>query len=166
MYFENLTSPELVKTEFRRLAMKHHPDVGGDNDTMRIIIEEYHAALKKLDGYESVGTDGREHTYTYREAYEQAIIEKIEELLGLHLDGVEIWIVGTWIWVDGNTRPYKEALKKTGFTWIPFRRKWSWKPYHSKSRQKHTTAGFDSLCAKYGVRKIETDKEWTVSKVA
>lgn len=30
-----------IKTQFRKLAMKHHPDKGGDHETMQKIIAAY-----------------------------------------------------------------------------------------------------------------------------
>lgn len=36
--FANITTLDELKREFRRLAMLHHPDRGGDTRTMQIII--------------------------------------------------------------------------------------------------------------------------------
>lgn len=56
-------APDDIKTAFRRLAMKHHPDrVGGDPARFQIIKEAYEilsdpARREKLDaGFESGGT--------------------------------------------------------------------------------------------------------------
>lgn len=40
-YFESCKTLDELKKEFRRLAMKHHPDVGGDTATMQTINAEF-----------------------------------------------------------------------------------------------------------------------------
>ena len=40
-YFEKVNNLDKLKAEYRRLAMKHHPDVGGDTATMQAINAEY-----------------------------------------------------------------------------------------------------------------------------
>ena len=44
-YFTNCTTLDELKKEFRRLAMLHHPDHGGDVDTMKAINAEYDAVF-------------------------------------------------------------------------------------------------------------------------
>ena len=40
-YFNNINSLDELKKEFRRLAMLHHPDRGGDTATMQAINPEF-----------------------------------------------------------------------------------------------------------------------------
>lgn len=35
----------------------------------------------------------------------------------IQLVGVNITIVGNWIWIDGETYPHKSTLKEFGFKW-------------------------------------------------
>ena len=109
-YFLNLTTVFEIKKKFRELAMQHHPDLGGDNETMRIILEQYHEALAGVDGQSSFDEQGTEHTYHYNEANEAAIAEKIQQLLSLRMKNVEVALVGTWIWVSGDTKPHSKKL--------------------------------------------------------
>ena len=56
-YFNNCNTLDELKKEYRRLAMIHHPDRGGDLETMKTINAEYeqrHAEL--LDGYNTRST--------------------------------------------------------------------------------------------------------------
>ena len=50
-YFQGATSASDVKTEYRKLAKKLHPDVGGSEEQMKQLQEEYQQALDNL-GYE------------------------------------------------------------------------------------------------------------------
>lgn len=40
-YFSNCRSLDELKAEYRRLTLKHHPDVGGDVETMKEINTEH-----------------------------------------------------------------------------------------------------------------------------
>ena len=47
-YFAQCKNLEELKKEFRRLAMLHHPDRGGDQETMKAINNEYDAVFPAL----------------------------------------------------------------------------------------------------------------------
>ncbi len=149
--FKTLRTVKEVKSLYRELAMKHHPDRGGDTATMQEVNRFYHEALKRCDRQQEMGTDGREHTYHYNENVEQSIMDKISEILALRLDGVDVWLVGSWVWLQGNTRPHREALKAIECLWHGQRQMWYWKPYAGKTRY-NKNASFGDLAATYGAR--------------
>jgi hypothetical protein len=104
-----------IKNKYRELARRFHPDLGGCQDTMKAINNQYHEALKGKHKTETTDKEtGKTHTYYYNEKVEQAIIEKLRELLGLQLPEVTIELVGTWIWIHGNTKPFRKQLGKDG----------------------------------------------------
>jgi curved DNA-binding protein CbpA len=45
-YFEGCTSLDEVKSRYKELALKHHPDRGGDTKTMQAINLEYESIKK------------------------------------------------------------------------------------------------------------------------
>lgn len=47
-YFNNITSLDELKKAYRRLAMKHHPDRGGDTATMQAINAEFETLFPAL----------------------------------------------------------------------------------------------------------------------
>ena len=47
-HFQGITSASDVKAEFRKLAKKLHPDVGGSEEQMKQLQEEYQQALRNL----------------------------------------------------------------------------------------------------------------------
>jgi len=121
MYFNHLHTVEDIKREYRRLAWLHHPDRdGGDTATMQRINAEYEMALKRCDGQTSQGSDGKDHTYHYDQKKERDLIDKINELLSLKLEDINIWLVGTWLWIDGDTKPHREALKAAWGSFVGF----------------------------------------------
>jgi hypothetical protein len=160
-YFSNIKSVNDIKSHYRALAMQFHPDRNPAPDATRIMQEinaAYVAALEASDGFTEIGSDDKEHTYHYNPEHEQAIMDKINELIGLKLAGIEIWLIGKWIWVMGNTRPVKEELKKAGLIWHGKRLAWYWKPYYGKT---HYNAGVDleGLAEYYGAEMFNQKHE-------
>jgi len=78
-------------------------------------------------------------------------MDKLAELLRLSLPGCEIWLIGKWLWVKGDTRPVRGALKGAGLRWHNERQAWFWKPYASKARY-NDKVDFDDLADYYGCR--------------
>ena len=150
-YFQHLDTVEAVKTHYRELAMQHHPDKGGELATMQEINSQYHTALKKLDGQAQ-----DERTYTYKAEVEQELMDKLQELLKLR--SLDIALIGYWIWVTGDTKPNREALKAAGLQWHSKRKCWYYKPAGWKKSQR-SNSSLDELAGKYGYRGFETAAE-------
>ena len=164
MYFTNLQTVAEIKTEYKRLCFKYHPDVSGFDSTaqMQDINAAYLEALQALDGQTTSGSDGKDHVYNYDYAREVGAMDVIDNLLKSKLTAsVEIELIGFWIWVSGTERKDKETrqiLKDNGFLWHSKRLKWYWKPagwksYHAKNLD------FDDLRAMYGGTKYRKQKE-------
>jgi hypothetical protein len=150
-FFAGCTTPTEVKSRYRHLAMQWHPDRGGDTATMQAINAQYKQVLARMDGTQETGTDNQPHTYHYNDAAEQAIIDKLAALLRSKLPGCDIWLIGKWIWVQGDTRPVRETLKANGLVWHAKRLAWYW---HRPEDYSHYNARGDlaSMAAKYGAR--------------
>lgn len=157
-YFDGVKSPEEAKKLYHKLAMKFHPDRGGSLEEMKLVNNEYHEILSRLNGFTSKGSDNKEHTYHYHRDVEQAVMDKIDEFLQLRRDEVKVMLVGTWIWLSGQTRPIKDWLKEKGYRWQPHREMWSWssKPYRRRARPNAT---FNGLARKYGYQEFKGYEE-------
>ena len=159
-YFTNTHTVGQAKSLYRQLAKENHPDLHGTEATevMQQINDEYHDLLKSLDGSTSVGSDGKQHTYRYNRDVEQAIMDKIMELLALNLPDIEIELIGTWVWVSGDTKPVKDKLGKdgAGLRWHSKRERWYW---HGATyrRRYNKDASFSDLRRMYGSRSFEAD---------
>jgi hypothetical protein len=147
-HFERAYTVEAVKKLYKQLAFEFHPDLGGDVETMKAVNAEYHEKLRFLDGMTSHGSDGKEHQYRYSQTTEQKVIDKISELLGLRLPLVEIELIGTWIWITGQTREVKEQLKAAKCRYNSKRECWCWSP--AKWRGRGSKGSLEDLACKYG----------------
>ena len=124
-FFVNCSNLDELKKAFHAAAMKHHPDHGGDTATMQAIMEEYRARFEvlKRSQNEQAADDptGKVHTTT-----ESAgdFIDIINALL--NLDGLTVELCGRWLWIGGETRKHKDALKAAGCRWCSNKKLWSW----------------------------------------
>lgn len=156
MFFEDCEkNVEAVKYLYRDLAKQHHPDLGGNTETMQRINAEYEALLRSLDGSTSTGTDKKEHTYHYNHSAERAVMEKLHEILSLGIDGANVFLIGSWIWVKGDTKPYRKELKRIGLRWISRRQAWAFSA--KKWTRRASSGSLDDLAAKYGAEEVVSD---------
>ena len=84
--------------------------------------------------------------------------QKLREVLQkiINFDGINIEIVGCWIWVDGNTYTYKTELKETGFKWAREKKKWYFhtEAFRKKSRRK---LSMEDIRNYYGSTEVQTE---------
>lgn len=156
-YFKNCGTVDEIKREYHKLAFLYHPDKGGDTEIMKTINNEYLIALQNCDGQTTTGTDGKTHTYTYNEETEQEIIDKIRELITINMQGVSIELIGRWIWISGDTRKYKEELKKAACKYSGKKKAWYF--HTGKWRKKGTAGSLDDIRAKYGYKTYEQEQQ-------
>jgi len=158
--FDDCSKPAEVKQKMARLAFRHHPNHGGDNDTMRQILEAYHERLEELDRYTETGSDGKEHTYYYNETRENAQLNAAIRA-ALVVKGIAtVELVGTWVWVTFHNKPdkptretFKAIFDDVGkFHWNRKRGTWQWKPAGSRSRA--SSLDNDTLKAVHGSERV------------
>ena len=156
-YFIKFTTVEQIKFNYRKLCMEHHPDRGGETETMQEINLQYQQALESAHGQVSSGTDGAEHQYYYHADIEAALMELINQLLQLHMKDVEIALIGTWLWIIGDTKPHKSHLRDIGCRWH-FKRK-CWYFHTGIYRVSTSSAELSELSEKYGYQSFNPKQQ-------
>ena len=138
---------EELKVEYRQLAMAHHPDRGGDDETMKAINAEYDALFLILKDIHK-NKDGE--TYTARQASTETA-EQFKALIDelMKMDDIIIEIIGCFVWVTGDTKPYRSKLKELKFQWHSKKIAWYLKPENYR-RQSRRDYGFDEIRTMYG----------------
>ena len=147
MYFKNVRTLEELKKQYRVLAMKNHPDKGGDVEIMKAINAEYDELFKRVKDIH-VNAKGETYTKETTEAPNEFrdIIDKLMKMVGVHIE-----LIGSFIWLSGNTKPFKDILKELGFKWSKGKSMWYKAPegYRRKTRTNHS---IDDIRDMFGVR--------------
>jgi hypothetical protein len=158
IYFLDCSSIEEIKRKFKQLALKHHPDLGGDPEIMKEVNRQYQEALKKGDGQSYTGDDQKEHIYKYHDELEEELAQKMMDLIALKMADVEIYLIGLWLWIIGDSKEYKDKLKALGCWWHPKRECWYFKPQQIKS--KRSKGSLEDLAKKYGIENVHHFKKY------
>ena len=155
-YFNNIHSLEELRKEYKRLVKLNHPDNGGNEETIKAINAEYDKMFDRLKDADTSTNNNSKTANRYNKDIDAAIREAINRII--HLEGIQIDLVGTWVWVFGNSYPVKDQLKAAGFRYSGNRKAWYW---HSNEEKKKGASkrSMDELKAFYGCQTVEKEKK-------
>lgn len=130
--FERVETLEELKREYKTLAMKYHPDRGGDTETMKFINAKYDEVFLQV---KDTHRNKKGETYHSESTEMEDEFKDIIDVL-LKFKDITIEIIGSFIWLSGKTKPYKEELKEMGFKWSHNKKMWYKSPDGYKRRGK------------------------------
>ena len=126
-FFKDTKTEQEIKARYKQLAKQNHPDLGGCVETMKIVNAEYEISLTKF--YQVSGKSITEIDELL--AKDHVLRSKLNEII--NCEGLEIEICGSWIWVTGLTKDFKDILKTNGFFWASKKKAWYWRQEENKS---------------------------------
>ena len=143
-YFANCKTLDELKKEYRRLAMIHHPDHGGDTATMQAINGEYSELFARLKDQHNAAADEAHRTTETPEEF-IAIISQL-----LRIPGLIVELCGSWLWITGETYAVRDQLKAAGCRWSSSKKAWYWHHPEEGHRWHKGTATMSDIRTKYG----------------
>ncbi len=139
--FKGIEGINEAKKIYKKLAKVLHPDVGGNEEEFKLLNAVY--------------TDLIENKIYFSNDFKIDIeLEKIISLI-LHFENIKIELIGSWIWVSGDTKEIKEKLKEIGFKWASKKKMW----YYGEMKAKNPNPkSIDEIKSKYGSTTLKDDK--------
>jgi curved DNA-binding protein CbpA len=144
IYFNNVSGESEIKTRYKNLAKKYHPDLGGDSEIMKAINAEYEIVI--TGSYQAQGKSITEIEELLKK--DKQAMEVLQAISGI--DGIFIELCGVWLWVTGNTKDVKDKLKESSFKWSPKKKAWYWRPPEQKYRRYGNRYSLEEIRVKYG----------------
>lgn len=140
--FRGIEGINEAKKIYKQLAKKLHPDVGGSDELFKML--------------NSIYTNIIENKIYFSNEFEFDLeIEKIISQL-LHFENIVIEVVGSWIWLSGDTREIKEKLKEIGFKWASKKKMW----YYGEMRGRNPKEkSLEEIKSKYGCETVKKEEK-------
>lgn len=168
-YFENCHTIEEGKARYRELCKQHHPDAGGDTATMQEVNQAWakfqsdHAKSEARTRQKQAHAEGRKSAGDYHDLDE--VGEKLRAVIefALNLEGVEVELMGLWVWLTGNTKAHRETIKQwnadhpeTRIKWAPKKTAWYFAGVPTFNRQDNS---LEEIRNRYGSQKFSKREE-------
>jgi len=145
---KTITDLDSLKQEYRKLALIYHPDKGGTTAQFQELQNEYDKLRDKILSGSTLSEEEKENEIVIDEAIRNAINAVI------NLEGINIQLIGKWVWCSGLTYPVRTVFSSAGFK--PIKKDnifyWVYKGVESKSRG---GTDFNDIVKKYGSTPIK-----------
>ena len=138
--FSEVTGINEAKKVYKTLAKKLHPDVGGSEEEFKLLNAIYNDFIENK-------------IYFSNDFKIDLDLEKIISQI-LHFENITIELVGSWIWLSGDTKEIKDKLKELGFKWDYKKKMWFYGKMKGRNPQEKS---IDEIKAKYGSEILKTN---------
>ena len=144
--FNDVTGLNEAKKVYKRLAKELHPDVGGSEEEFKILNNIYNEII--------------EHKIYFSDGAKFDIeLEKIISQI-LHYENITIEVVGSWIWLSGETKIIKDKLKDLNFKWASKKKMWY---YGEMKGRNHKQKSMSEIKSKYGCETLKTKGKYKIA---
>lgn len=145
-----------LKAAYKKACLKHHPDKGGDLEIMKLVNVAYEF-LKNCESWWTGEQARKAKRQTPLTDTLQAIIDQIKGLPDLKIE-----VIGSWLWISGNTFPHKKILKAAGLKFSGNKKSWY---YHEDAYRKRSKKSFsmDDIRNLHGSEEIKTNRNKTIA---
>lgn len=144
--FKGIEGINEAKKIYKQLAKKLHPDVGGSDELFKMLNSIYTNIIENK-------------IYFTNEFKFDLEIEKIISQI-LHYENILIEVVGSWVWVSGDTREIKEKLKELNFKWASKKKLWF---YGEMKGRNPNEKSMEDIKSKYGFETVKTKEKGKIS---
>lgn len=147
-----------LKQLYRAFALEFHPDHGGSEEAMKQINIKFtwlFEGLKNKQNEEATRAHNEGNWAGYSTTTETPeefidIISKLDQIQNIIVE-----LCGRWLWISGNTKDNREALKACGCRWSTTKKMWYWR-HEEDFCKKHNsnTRDIEEIRAMYGSQRM------------
>jgi hypothetical protein len=153
--FEAVNGINEAKIVFKKLAKILHPDVGGTNEEFKLLNKIYNDILENKIYFSNESKFCKCGFAPLHDIELEKIISQI-----LHYEDITIEVVGSWIWLSGNTKPIKDKLKELNFKWASKKKMW----YYGEMKGKNIKPkSMDEIKSKYGCETLKSKGKYKIA---
>lgn len=138
-------TPDDVLKAYRTAAFKYHPDRNPGGEEMMKAVNAAYDALKDFTG--NVEREADDYGEALNRMINVALDIKAKSGGSIHIE-----LMGAWLWLTGNTKPYSHLLNRktgAGFTFASKKKAWYFRPEDYKSRSRGSYS-INDIRNKYG----------------
>lgn len=137
-----------IKTAYKKASLKHHPDRNQGcpiaTEMMKAINCAFDFLMQNIEKINVFQSEEATAHYNYGD-------ELLNALKELHaLSGVIFEVTGNWIWISGDAKTHKEALKAMDCKWANQKKMWFFRPEEYKAHGNRKSHSMDEIRAMYG----------------
>lgn len=140
--FKGIEGINEAKKIYKQLAKKLHPDVGGSDELFKMLNSIYTNIIENK-------------IYFSNEFKFDLEIEKIISQI-LHFENIVIEVVGSWIWLSGDTKSIKDNLKELNFKWASKKKMWYYGEMKGRNPKEKS---LEEIKHKYGCETVRTKEK-------
>ena len=147
-----------LKQLYRAFALQFHPDHGGSEEAMKAINIQFTWLFEGLknklnDEATRSHNQGKWAGYSTTTETPEEFIDIISQLDPI--PGIIVELCGRWLWISGNTKDNREALKACGCRWSTNKKMWYWRHEEDYCKKHNSnTHDIEEIRAMYGSQRF------------
>ena len=157
-YFTGCSTLDELKSAYRKACKANHPDLHPDDPgadaRMQAINAEYEELFNILKAQQNAAASANQAGAKWTTETPREFVAVLSKLIAL--EGLNIELCGSWLWICGDTYTHRAALKAAGCRWSHSKKMWYWRHEEDAEWRSRGNTSIGEIREKYGSERILT----------